>query len=294
MEQRKFNNLLIFVALFAFMFITFYSKWIQYKKKESELSKEVAQGETPLSKEDKTALLEKGESENKDFVLKVPGKKIASSIDTSTQLDKDYVWSVTIGPVENGRHSYLFLVDGKVINDANNSNVIVSESGNMYSVFEMPNDKSRCPKIDSQKRTATFFYYCEIRNNARLLSDMNDWEWSTNEFKPESEKAKGLYEKISSDKSLGKILGKVVDSKRNPINSALVMIKPLSEKSPGNRVTKTSEDGNFQISYVYPSNYVIIAKAEKFNISSPKMIKVIEGEKVDGVIVELNYSLDEK
>jgi len=294
MEQRKFNNLLIFVALFAFMFITFYSKWIQYKKKESELSKEVAQGETPLSKEGKTALLEKGESENKDFVLKVPGKKIASSIDTLTQPNKDCVWSVTIGPIENGRHSYLFFVDGKMINDANNSNVIVSESGNIYSVFEMPNDKSKYPKIDSQKRTVTFYYYGEVRNNARLISDMNDWEWSTDEFRPESEKAKGIYEKISTDKSLGNIEGKVVDSNGNPIKSALIMIKPLSEKSPGNRVTKTLADGSFQICYVYPSNYVIIARAKKFSISSPKMIKVDKGEKVDGMIIELNFAPDEK
>ena len=294
MEQRKFNNLLIFVALFAFMFITFYSKWIQYKKKETESSKEVAQEKTPLGKEGKTVSSEKEKNENKDFVLKVPGKKIASSIDTLTQPNKDCVWSVTIGPIENGRHSYLFLVDGKMINDANNSNVIVSESGNMYSVFEMPNDKSKYPKIDSQKRTATFFYYGEVRNNARLISDMNDWEWSTDEFRPESEKAKGLYEKISTDKSLGNIKGKVVDSNGNPIKSALVMIKPLSEKSPGNRIAKTSENGSFQISYVYPSNYVIVARAKKFSISSPKMIKISEGEKVNSIIVELRYAPDEK
>lgn len=290
MEQRKFNNILIFVALFAFIFITMYSKRIEYKRKSSESSEMKLQSEVPSGKEVKVSSQERIKGENVVAVPTISGDKIASSISPSTKLDKDCAWSVTIGPIENGRHSYLFLVDGKMINDANNSNVIVSESGNIYSVFEMPNDKLKYPKIDSQKRTVTFFYYGEIKNNARLLSDMNDWEWSTDEFKPESEKAKGIYKKISSDKSLGNIKGKVVDSNGNPIKSALIMIKPLSEKSTGSRAARTSIDGSFQIDYVYPHSYVILAKAEKFSISTPSMVKVNEREEIKNITIRLTQS----
>lgn len=293
MEQKSFNNILILAAIFVIMLITLYTKWLK-KEDTSKVSEQGTTNKDSSYVEMRVPSKSKDSDDNQRTASSISGEQIASTDTASSTTDRDYKWAVTLNSVSDGRYTYLFLIDGKKINDPNNSNIIASEAGNIYSIFEMNNQKSEFPEIDAEKKNVTFIYYGEIRNNGRLICELNGWEWSIDEFEPVSNKAQELYDSIEEDKSLGKIKGIVLDKDGKPVELASVMIKPLSEKSLGSRTAKTSSDGNFQIDCVYPSNYVIIAKSGELAVSSPQMIKVVSGKITDAKIVVESKEAEEE
>ena len=82
-------------------------------------------------------------------------------------------------------------------------------------------------------------------------------------------------------------INKITDQENNEIPRASILLKPLSEISPGSRTTELEQQGLFSIENVYPSQYVLIARAPGYKLSPPQMIKVAPASTIEDIKILL-------